>query len=214
MADEDIYDSYEQSERARQWFQRNGGSLLIGVLGALAVIWGYNAWRGAKGAELERAAYAYSEVTTAIEAKNAESVSTAAGALRKSFDGTTYAALGSLAEASFLVSNNKLDAAEAALRYAAENGESLELKALASLRLARLLLAKDKPQDVLDMLAKQGANGFKANTDELRGDAYAQLGKINEARAAYAAALTATDLATPGRSTLQMKLDNLVESKS
>ena len=214
MANEDVYDSYEQSERARQWFQRNGGSLLIGVLGALAVIWGYNAWRGAKGAELERAAYAYSEVTTAIEAKNAENVTTAAGSLRKNFDGTTYAALGSLAEAGFLVSSNKLDAAEAALRYAAENGESTELKALASLRLARLLLAKDKPQDVLDMLGKLSADGFKANTEELRGDAYAQLGKSKEARAAYAAALTATDLATPGRSTLQMKLDNLVESKS
>ena len=207
--DDEEFDSYEQSERARKWFQNNGGSLLIAVLAAMALIWGYKGFQNNKIRATEQAGLNFQAVALAIESKNDAQVSQLSAEIRKSYGATTYAALAGLAEAKYLTENGKVEAAETALRLAKEAGTSSQVRTLATLRLARLLNGRGKAQEALDALKSIEDEGFKAQTQEQRGDAFAQLGKLADAKAAYASALTATDLAVPGRSTLQQKLDNL-----
>jgi predicted negative regulator of RcsB-dependent stress response len=207
--DDEVFDSHEQSERARAWFQSNLGSLLIAVLTAMAVIWGYKGFQSNKIRTAEQAGLNYQALASAVDAKKDAEVSQLATEMRKSYGNTTYAALAGLAEAKYLLEAGKVDAAENALRSASDAGTSAQVQVIANLRLARILIGKDKAQEAITLLAKINDVGFKAQLQELRGDAYAQLGKASEAKAAYAAALTATDLATAGRSTLQQKLDNL-----
>ncbi len=207
--DDQEFDSYEQSERARKWFQNNGGSLLIAVLAAMALIWGYKGFQNNKVHAAEQAGLNFQAVALAIENKNDAQVSQLSTEIRKSYGATTYAALTGLAEAKYLTENGKSEAAETALRLAKDAGTSPQLRAIATLRLARLLNGRGKAQEALDSLKSIEDEGFKAQTQEQRGDALAQLGKLADAKAAYASALTATDLAAPGRSTLQQKLDNL-----
>jgi predicted negative regulator of RcsB-dependent stress response len=207
--DDEVFDSLEQSERARIWFQTNGGSLLVAILAALAVIWGYKGFQGNKVRTAEQAGLNYSAVAVAIDGKKDAEIGKLVAEIRKNYGNTTYAALAGLAEAKYSVGNAKIDAAETSLRLATEAGTSPQIKALAKLRLARVLVGRSKSAEALTILAAVQDDGFKAQIEELRGDAYRQLNKLTEAKAAYANALTATDLALPGRSTLQQKLDNL-----
>ena len=207
--DDEEFDSYEQSERARKWFQNNGGSLLIAVLAAMALIWGYKGFQNNKVHAAEQAGLNFQALALAIESKNDANVSQLSAEIRKSYGATTYAALAGLVEAKYLIEKGKTEAAGTALRLAKEAGSSSQVRMLATLRLARLLNGQGKAQEALDTLKTVEDEGFKAQKQEQRGDALAQLGKIADAKAAYTSALTATDLAAPGRSTLQQKLDNL-----
>jgi predicted negative regulator of RcsB-dependent stress response len=49
---------------------------------------------------------------------------------------------------------------------------------------------------------------------ELRGDAQFKLGKVDAARTDYQDALAKLDKDAPGRSAVQMKLDNLTQPKA
>ena len=207
--DDEEFDSHEQSERARKWFQNNGGSLLIAVLAALALIWGYKGFQSNKVHAAEQAGLNFQALALAIEGKNDAQISQLSTEIRKSYGETTYAAIAGLTEAKYLAEGGKVQAAETALRLAKDAGTSPQVRVLATLRLARLLNGEGKAQEALDLLKTIEDEGFKAQTQQQRGDAFAQLGKIADAKAAYASALTATDLASPGRSTLQQKLDNL-----
>jgi predicted negative regulator of RcsB-dependent stress response len=207
MADED-FDSLEQSERARSWFQKNGSAIVIGVMGAMAVIWGYKAFQTNAERSAHAAGLSYELLTKAVSEKDNAKVNQLAAELRRSHGNTTYAALGSLAEAKYLMDSGKTKEAQDALGFA-QAGELDVVKQIAQLRVARLLNGNGKPQEALDVLAKINDEGLKSQLEQIKGDSYVQLGKLAEAKAAYAAALTATDLATPGRATLQQKLDNL-----
>ncbi len=69
-----------------------------------------------------------------------------------------------------------------------------------------------KPQDALDLFDKlppPWATKMAALRDELRGDAFAALGRKDEARTAYTDALTNLDANAGNHAFLQMKLDDL-----
>ena len=58
----------------------------------------------------------------------------------------------------------------------------------------------------LARLANVDLEGYGALRDELRGDAFAAQGKRDDARNAYQSALTGTDVASPTRVLLELKL--------
>ena len=80
--------------------------------------------------------------------------------------------------------NRDQDAADA-LSALLDAPASAEIKQLARLRLARILLYQDKPQEVVDLLEGQESAGFEPAFGEVLGDAYHALGRIAEAEAAY-----------------------------
>ena len=65
------------------------------------------------------------------------------------------------------------------------NDSRQELRHVARLRLARILLYQDKAQEVVDLLAAQDVDAFAAAYGEVLGDAYTALGQIAEAQDAY-----------------------------
>ncbi len=83
------------------------------------------------------------------------------------------------------------------------------LKLVAGVNLARVQIARNKPQDALDLLDKLPKGGFDASAAELRGDALLALGRKDDARAAYADALSHADAASGNKSLLEMKLNDL-----
>ncbi len=212
--DDDNFDAHEQSEKARTLFQRYGSAVITGILAAVAILWGYRGWEAGKTREVYRAQAAYAEFEKLVEKKDDAKIAQMGAQIRLTHANTTYAAMASMVEAKFMIDAGRLDAAESPLKYAIDQGKSVEFKDLAKLRLARLYTAKNKAQDAISTLASIANVGFKAQIEEVRGDAYVALNKPTEARAAYAAALIATDLADSNRNTLQQKLDNLAEAKS
>ncbi|WP_134942926.1 tetratricopeptide repeat protein [Pseudomonas syringae] len=132
------------------------------------------------------------------------------GKLKSEFGGTTYAQFGSLFVAKVAVDAGKLDDAAAELKPVADKPANDTLGEIARQRLARVLAAQNKTDDALKLLDGDADKAFLASREELKGDLLVQLGRTDEAYAAYQKAKSALseDAAVGG---LQMKLDDLAK---
>lgn len=207
MADE--IDSLEQGERARKWMQQNGSAIIIGVLAAVAILMGYEAWKNRRVNHQGKAGETYVQLSAAVTEKRKEDVASLSNAVAADYTDTAYAALARLDQAHSAVTDSNLAQAIAAAQQAVDTARTDVLADTARLRLARLQLADAKPvlaQQTLDAIK---SSGFAAQVKELRGDALLKQGKSDDARKAYEDALAGLDAGSPLRNGLQMKIDDL-----
>jgi predicted negative regulator of RcsB-dependent stress response len=93
-----------------------------------------------------------------------------------------------------------------------ETRGNAELQLVGRLRLARIYLYQDKAREVIELLSGYEDSSFSARYDELLGDAYAALGQVAEASAAYQRAMMDDPTEpTVNRALIQMKLVDLPE---
>jgi predicted negative regulator of RcsB-dependent stress response len=213
MAHYDL-EEQEQIDTLKTWWKMYG-NLVTGVVvaGSLAVI-GWQGWNWYQRSQAAQASAIYGVLEQAVAARDAQKVKAAAGELAEKFGGTTYAALGALVAARQSFEAGDLKTARAQLTWAAENGKD-EIRDLARLRLASVLLDEKAYDEALKQLEAAHAAAFAARFLELKGDVLAAAGKKPEARAAYQAALDKGEVREgrggAGRELLRQKLDSLGE---
>jgi predicted negative regulator of RcsB-dependent stress response len=110
------------------------------------------------------------------------------------------------------VEQNDLDAAAAHLRFAMENADAPGNKQVAALRLARVLLAQEKPKEAQQILDGVAAEGFQADFEETRGDVALALGDRVAARNAYQKAVAGYEGQPAKLGLVKMKLDDLADA--
>ncbi|MGH8216444.1 MAG: YfgM family protein [Rhodanobacteraceae bacterium] len=208
MAFED-YDEYEQGEAVRKWIRENGIAVVVGVVLALLLIFGYRQWQARKTNHQVQAAAQYAVVQNAVQGDNKQAMTAALGDLQKNYANSPYAALGSAAVAEYDVGKAELKPAAQNLEWAMSHSEQPALKTLFTLRLARVLIAQDQAKQALKALDGIPAGDYPAIAAELRGDAQLKVGNADAARTAYSQALAKLDKDAPQRNAVQMKLDNL-----
>jgi predicted negative regulator of RcsB-dependent stress response len=213
MAFED-YDEYEQGEQVRKWIKENGVAVLVGVVLAFALLFGWRQWQAHRANTEIQAASQFAVVQNAVQAGNKQAMGAALGDLQKNYTKSAYASFASAAVAEYDVGKNDLKQAAQNLQWAVAHSKQPALQSLFSLRLARVLLADGKAQDALAALGKVPSGDFAAMAAELRGDAQLKLGKADAARTDYQDALAKLDKDAPGRSAVQMKLENLTQPKA
>ncbi|MBX8474631.1 tetratricopeptide repeat protein [Pseudomonas capsici] len=198
----------------KDWWQRNGKPLVTGGLLALVVVFGWYTWQNYNSKQSQGASMLYQQLletslTPSGEADTAR-VAEIAGKLKSEFGGTAYAQFGSLFVAKVAVDAGKLDDAAAELKTVADKPANATLGEISRQRLARVLAAQNKADDALKLLAGDADKAFLASREELKGDLLVQLGRTDEAHAAYQKAKSALseDAAVGG---LQMKLDDLAK---
>ncbi|KRW59281.1 YfgM family protein [Pseudomonas sp. TTU2014-080ASC] len=198
----------------KDWWQRNGKPLLTGVIIALAAVLGWNAWQSYQANHAYGASALYQQLLEAAldpsGKPDAGKVAELANTLKKDYAGTAYAQYGSLFVAKVAVDAGKLDDAATELKTIVDKPADKSLGEMARQRLARVLAAQEKAEDGLKLLDGEAISAFVASREELKGDLLVQLGRADEARAAYekAKAALADDAAVGG---LQMKLDDLAK---
>jgi predicted negative regulator of RcsB-dependent stress response len=214
MAFED-YDEYEQGEQVRKWIRENGIAVVVGVVLALALIFGWRQWQAHKANREIQASSQFAVIQNAVQADNRQAMAAALGDLQQDYADTAYATLGSAAVAEYDVGKNNLKPAAQNLQWAVSHSQQPALKSLFTLRLARVLIAQDQAQQALTELGGVPSSDYGALSAELRGDALLKLGKSDEARSAYQQAMAKLDKDdAPARHALQMKLDNLTQPKT
>ena len=198
----------------KDWWQRNGKPLLTGGLLALVVVLGWQAWTRYESNQSQGASALYQQLletalTPSGQADTAR-VADIANKLKSEFGGSAYAQYGSLFVAKVAVDNGKLDDAVAELKLVTDKPASDTLGEIARQRLARVLAAQNKADDALKLLDGDAEKAFLASREELKGDLLVQLGRTDEAHAAYQKAKSAlSEEAAVGG--LQMKLDDLAK---
>lgn len=210
------FDEYETSEKVRDWLRRNAASIVGGVLLGIGGLWAWHAWQDSQAGQRERAEAAYRELAAALAPgaapELAAEVESRSKRLREEFGSTPFATLGALLEARIAVEKGDLAEADRLLSRALERSDDAALRGLVRLRLAELRLAEDKPDAALALADAVTGTSWRALREELRGDALARLGRVDEARRAYDDALAALDEASQVRGFLEMKLGDLVAS--
>ncbi len=204
----------EQLALIKEWWQRNGMPLLTGGALALVAVFGWQGWQKYQTNQAQGASMLYQQLLeTALTPSgqpDAGKVSELAGKLKSDYAGTQYAQYGSLFVAKVAVEAGKLDDAAAELRAIVDKPADATLGELARQRLARVLAAQGKAEEALKLLEGDADKAYLASREEVRGDLLVQLGRTDEAYAAYEKAKAAlSDDAAVG--SLQMKLDDLAK---
>lgn len=204
----------EQIAQLKEWWERNGKPLLTGGLLALVAVFGWQGWQKYQLNQANGASALYQQLVEAAldpsGTPDAAKVAELAGKLGSEYGGTHYAQYGSLFVAKVAVDGDRLEDAVAALQAVLDKPADAVLGEMARQRLARVLAAQNKAEDALKLLDVKADDAFLASREELKGDLLAQLGRTDDAHAAYQKAKDAlADDAAVGA--LQMKLDDLAK---
>lgn len=212
----------EQISELKTWWKMHGNRVTGLLLAAALAVAGWQGWNFYQRQQGAAASRLYAALEQAVMERNARKVREVAGELIEKHPRTTYAAMAALTSARLQFDAGDLKTARAQLQWAAEKGGDRDLRDLARLRLAHVLVDDQAADEALKLLAEAPAPAFAPRFDELRGDILLGQGKREEARSAYQSALARQEAldktASPPagadvqyRNLLQLKTDALGE---
>lgn len=203
----------EQIQAIKDWWKENGRSIILGLIIGLAAIGGYRYWTNYVQTQSEQASVLYANVLDAATAKNNEVALTTGKEIIEKYASTPYAPLTALILARQAVDNKDFASAEAQLNWVVAHASEEGIQQIARIRLSRVLATQNKMDEALAIIANSSVSGFDVLVSELRGDIYLQQNNKSKAAAEYRKALSDSSLNPQRRQILQMKLDDLAETK-
>ena len=204
----EIYDTEEeQLEALKRWWKENSQSTIIGLCLGTAIILGWNFWQEHKKTQAEQASTLYSQLIQAIATDKKDSQEKLAERLQQQYPKTEYAAYSGLLLAKLKVQQGDIAKAKTVLKTIAQ-GTNNELSNIAKIRQVRLMLASGELEQGLQLINEVDpatSSSFSGNYDELTGDLYVALERLDLARSSYQKALE-NGYKSP---LLQFKIDDL-----
>jgi predicted negative regulator of RcsB-dependent stress response len=186
---DDLLSEKEQIDQIRSWWSEYGGYVIGGLGLGIALLAGLNYYQNSRlEAQLQGSAL-YETLVEHVASGSLEEAEVVAAELDTEYASTSYAAQGKLVLARLYMDKNRdQDAADVLGELLAGDGDEA-VKHVARARLARVMLYQGKAQEVVDLLEGQESAAFSATYNELLGDAYHTLGRIDDAQVAYQAVL-------------------------
>lgn len=204
------FEEQEKIDRFKAWWSANGTTLLLAIAVFAASAAGTRLWNHYKSEQARQAADLYAVLQQQVE-KGSElvKITDAAQLLTKGFPDSGYASRAALIAARSAVQASNDQSARDMLQWVLDHSSEPEIKDIARLRLANILVDESKYDQALSLLNAQHNASFTGLYADLRGDALAASGKAAEARAAYQKALDSLGMQSVYRNIVQMKLDAL-----
>lgn len=209
------YDLEEQEQLAelKSWWKQYGKLVIAGIVLALAVTGAYLGWNAYKRAAAAKAATLYGAVNKALQEGDPKKARENAISLVEKHPKTAYAPLAALIAARLSFEVPDLSAARQHLQWVVENARDEEMRNVAKLRLAAVLLDEKQYDEALKLLDVKPESPMGNLFADMRGDVHFAKGSLAEARSAYQSALERTDTKSPYRNLIQIKIDALGEGK-
>jgi predicted negative regulator of RcsB-dependent stress response len=208
----EIYQTEEQQvEAIKGYWQQNGNTIIAGIALGFAGFIGFNLYQDNK---LEEELAVSDSYQALIEQSGKESKTFSADAEKFITENanSSYVSLSALAMAKESASHKDWPLVQKQLTTAIASAPSEGVKAIASLRLARVQVQLEQYTEALATLSAPLPASFLAAIEEIKGDAYLQQGKKDLARNAYQAAISADGLSTSP--SLQIKFDDLAQAST
>jgi predicted negative regulator of RcsB-dependent stress response len=204
------YDLEEQEQLAslKAWWNQYGNLTSWVLIAGLAAYSGWTGWNYYQRSQSAQASALYDELQNAVVAKDNAKVQRAAGDMETRFGSTAYGPMGALVAAKSAFDANDTKTAKAQLQWAIDHGVD-EYKSVARVRLAGVLLDEKAYDEALKVLATETSPLFAGAVADRKGDILVAQNKTAEARAAYQAALNATDKKNPGRRLIELKFESV-----
>ncbi len=209
------YDLEEQEQLAaiKSWWGQYGKLVMVTVVAGLLVVGGIRGWQYYLNSQATSAVALFAQLQGAERASDHKKVRDIAAQIVDHYGSTPYAALAALAAAKSDFDTGDLPAAKTRLQWTMDNAKEDELRDLARLRLARVLIDEKKPDEALKLLETKHGDSFTGLYADVKGNVLLAQGKRQEARAAYQIALEKSDAASSLRQIIQLKIDAVGETK-
>jgi predicted negative regulator of RcsB-dependent stress response len=200
----------EQIEAFKQWWRDNGLAVMLGAVIGIGGLFGWNSWQLYQQKQAEEASTAYDQLSPLLQSERYPEFDATVQKLQNEYEGTPYAGLAALLAAKAAVKRDNTESAQQFLQWAVQHADQPEVIITAKLRLARLHLSANRPDEATKILNEQYPQAFLAAVEDLRGDLHMLRGETEAARAAYQKALSA-ETGTQLRQMIQIKLDQILE---
>ena len=220
----EMYETEDQQiEAVKNWLKKNGPSILLSIIVAVSIVFGWQGWEQSQQKGNETASELYQSMIEALALitsdtdletnRHAKTVNHLAGQLISEHSGLHYSYFAGLALAKLAVQKNDPVEAEKQLRWVVEQSNDESMTSIARIRLAHVLASQGNVNDGLTILNSEISNAFKSLSDEARGDLYLLLDDKEQARMAYQSSVDyAKGNGERENALVQLKLNDLAKA--
>ncbi len=175
----------EQLDQLRFWWSKYGTYILVGIALGISLLLGSNYIQNQTMQSQLEASTLYEKLIKQVSDNSLEDAQQTTIDIQATYENTVYAAQAYLAMARLYMDQNRdKDAANSLQKILNSDAES-ELKNIARLRLARIYLYQEKPEEVISLLSEYISGSFAIPYREVLGDAFTLLEKISDAEDSY-----------------------------
>lgn len=203
----------EQLDELKEWWKRHGRLVILFIVAFAVGLAGFHGWRYYRNSQALAAATLYAQMEQADREDDGKKVRAVAGQIVSQYGSTAYAVLASLVAARYSFIAGELAEAKARLQWVIEQARDNEIRDVARLRLAGVLLDEKNYSEALKLVEAKPVDGMASLYSDLKGDILVAQDRLAEARSAYQFALDKSDANSPYRATVQLKLDALGDAR-
>lgn len=205
---DDFLTDQQQAARVRSLVREYAPAAVAALAIGIGGYFGFNQWQLRQERQAAEASELYEDFRAAVESGDQDSAAALLQGLAADHEGSGYADLARLLMAREYVDTTQPSLAEQELQGVIATTSNPDLRQLARLRLARVYLYMDRPEDGLEALdADIYSPAWQQLTEDMRGDLHRALGRTEEARASYQAALDLSGQVDAAW--IRLKLDHL-----
>jgi predicted negative regulator of RcsB-dependent stress response len=202
----------EQIDVIKAWWKEHGALVIVAVTVAALTIAAFQGWRYYRHNQALAAVALYAQLVRADRAGEQKKVRDIASRIVEEYGSTPYATFAALNAARASFDAGDLAGAKSQLTWVVEHAREQEIRDVARLRLAGVLLDEKNYAEALKLVETKPVESMTGLYADLKGDILAAQGKNADARGAYQLAFDKSDALSPYRATIQLKLDALGEA--
>lgn len=209
----DLRTEEEQLEALKNWWKKNGTAIVLAVVAAIAGTVGWQTWNARQAAQNAEASRMYENLTDAVRVSMSggevgiESIHHLSEELKDKHARSGYAGFAALLMARVAVEAGDLNEAQAQLSWVIEHAREQDLRTLASIRKAQLLLTLEELEQARQLLRSVTPGAYASLWHEVMGDLHYLEGDAALARDAYLQAKSF--LGGQSSVLIQLKIDDL-----
>lgn len=206
----DLYDTHEQGERVKGWLRENGSAIVMGLVLAFGLMFGFKQWQAWETSKRQQASAEYQVMASLIKEDNMDAAVSNYEILKTEYPKSAYTSMAAMMMAKSRLIAGQLDLAANDLEYAMEHAQPQPVRVIARERLARLRLSQGDTEAALKLLDESPSTvGFEAQFAEIRGDIFVAKGESEMAISSYQTALNEIEEGVGNRELLKIKLEAL-----
>ena len=184
----------QELDALKKWWKKYGKIVIAGIIIGGGLIVGWRFYQEYKLNHAEKASALYEVVLQAAgSAGDINTQQTQVNELMAEYADTPYAALSALVLSGQQAKSGDNVKAAQQLEWVIKNSSAVEVRTIARLRLARIMLATEQFDLALNLVNSEYPESFTALFEELKGDLYVARGETELARIAYDKAIQASE---------------------
>ena len=172
-------------EKLISWFQENYKNILLGIILGLGIGFSYNYYNDMQSNTQFELSLKYEEAIKAYNNNESDLILTLSDELSKEFPANTYTTMSNLYAAKIHYINGDIKESKNKLRQIIDNQNDKDLKSIATIRLARLLISEGKYNDAEIVIKKHVNHDTNLLSIELLGDISLAKNQLLQAKSYY-----------------------------